>query len=169
MLGYLEQMPLYNAANFSWVGRDGPGLCHELHGLHQHPQRVRLPVRRLSPTKTRPWVSKLILLAVDRGDQQLFCLHGHNDCLWRGGTPTPPGVFTQGGKVYGVQNITDGTSNTIAFGESLIGDGTIETVRWRDGPIAQIGRAALAAGAASTTSARIPPGLCRTLGLRGGL
>jgi prepilin-type processing-associated H-X9-DG protein len=44
------------------------------------------------------------------------------------------GVFTQGGLVYGVQNITDGSSNTIAFGESLVGDATIEAVRWRDGP-----------------------------------
>src|SRR5262249_20728869 len=44
------------------------------------------------------------------------------------------GVFTQGGRAYGVQNVTDGTSNTIAFGESLIGDNTIELVKWRDGP-----------------------------------
>ena len=45
------------------------------------------------------------------------------------------GVFTQGGFVYGVQDITDGTPNTIAFGESLVGDGTIEQVKYRDGPI----------------------------------
>ena len=52
------------------------------------------------------------------------------------------GVFTQGGKVFGVQSITDGSSNTIAFGESLVGDGTIETVKWRDGPVlAQKGQA----------------------------
>src|SRR5262249_26862588 len=30
---------------------------------------------------------------------------------------------------------TDGSSNSIAFGESLIGDFTIEQVPWRDGPV----------------------------------
>ena len=44
-------------------------------------------------------------------------------------------MFTQGGgRACGVQNITDGTSNTIAYGESLVGDRTIELVRFRDGP-----------------------------------
>src|SRR5207245_1146327 len=31
------------------------------------------------------------------------------------------GVFTQGGKAYGVQNMPDGTSNTIAFAEAVVG------------------------------------------------
>ena len=37
------------------------------------------------------------------------------------GASDTTGVFTQAGRAYGVQNITDGTSNTIAFGESLVG------------------------------------------------
>src|SRR5262249_27217148 len=58
------------------------------------------------------------------------------------------GLFTNGGdglgaangmghgsRSYGIQAITDGSSNTIAFGETLGGDGTIETVKWRDGPV----------------------------------
>ena len=49
------------------------------------------------------------------------------------GFPTT-GIFTQEKTVYGLQNITDGSSNSIAFGESLVGDGTIEKVKLRDGP-----------------------------------
>jgi hypothetical protein len=51
------------------------------------------------------------------------------------------GVFTIAGRSYGLQNITDGSSNTIAFGESLIGDLTIEQVKWRDGPLTNGGYA----------------------------
>jgi prepilin-type processing-associated H-X9-DG protein len=50
------------------------------------------------------------------------------------GGPTT-GLFTQAFQAYGLQNITDGSSSTIAYGESLIGDGTIELVKWRDGPV----------------------------------
>jgi prepilin-type processing-associated H-X9-DG protein len=45
------------------------------------------------------------------------------------------GVFNIGGRSYGIQHITDGSSNTIAFGESLVGAGRQQqSVKWRDGP-----------------------------------
>ena len=37
------------------------------------------------------------------------------------GASNTTGVFTQAGKAYGVQNISDGTSNTIAYAEALVG------------------------------------------------
>ncbi len=46
-----------------------------------------------------------------------------------------PGMFGQGSsRCAGVQSVTDGTSNTIAYGEALVGDRTIELVKFRDGP-----------------------------------
>ena len=45
------------------------------------------------------------------------------------------GVFTEGGNCYGVQAITDGSSNTIAYGEALIGTFTQGGLKWRDGPV----------------------------------
>jgi prepilin-type processing-associated H-X9-DG protein len=46
-------------------------------------------------------------------------------------TQTGPGIFSNQA-AYGIQTVTDGTSNTIAFGESLVGSPT-NWVRWRDG------------------------------------
>jgi prepilin-type processing-associated H-X9-DG protein len=54
---------------------------------------------------------------------------------YSGSNADTTGPFNEGGRTYGVQNITDGTSNTIAFLEGLVGDGTIELVKWRDGPV----------------------------------
>ena len=56
------------------------------------------------------------------------------------GCPTPRGSSPTAtaesipGHTYGIQNITDGTSNTIAYGEALVGDFSIQFVKWRDGP-----------------------------------
>ena len=147
------------------AGRSGcsSGLCHQLDGLHHHSQRVRLPVRRPFPRQTNGiWGSPASLSCWQWTGTTNNYLASMGTTTNYGG-PGPPGpgfdctgVFTQGGPVYGVQNVTDGSSNTIAFGESLVGDGTIETVKWRDGPVR---RDDISPGRQpSSTSARITPG-----------
>jgi len=138
MLGYLEQTPLYNAANFSWA----VGMASYSGGWPRNStvscaivNVFICPSDGLSPMSPQGqiWTGATNNYFGSMGTTTNY-----------GGSPgsvppvpVPPttGVFTQGGMVYGVQNVTDGTSNTIAFGESLVGDGTIATVKWRDGPV----------------------------------
>ena len=75
MLGYLEQMPLYNAANFNWASGPRSGLEHQLHGLLQNRQHVHLPIGRSGADQPPGW-------SVDGRDEQLSRLHGNDDRLW---------------------------------------------------------------------------------------
>ena len=135
MLGYLEQMPLYNSANFSWVVGMGSGWPINSTVTTTDLNMFICPSDGMSPLSPQ-------------GSQWGGL---NNNYVASVGTSTnysnnfPPqdttGVFTEGGRSYGLQNITDGSSNTIAFGESLIGDLTIEQVKWRDGPVNAVGYA----------------------------
>jgi prepilin-type N-terminal cleavage/methylation domain-containing protein/prepilin-type processing-associated H-X9-DG protein len=142
MLGYLEQTPLYNSANFSWVVAFGAGGWNINSTVSTTILNAFVcPSDGLSPVKPNgvfgspasascwQWTGTLNNYLASMGTTTKYGGMGLNGT----GFPTT-GVFTQGGPVYGLQNITDGSSNTIAFGESLVGDGTIETVKWRDGP-----------------------------------
>jgi prepilin-type N-terminal cleavage/methylation domain-containing protein/prepilin-type processing-associated H-X9-DG protein len=131
MLGYLEQMPLYNASNFSWCVGFGPGFAFNSTVSASILNVFICPSDGLSP------------MSISKGSLSCWQWTGEtNNYMASLGTTTAygglnsqtTGPFTQGGWVYGLQNIPDGSSNTIAFGESLIGDATIQTVKWRDGP-----------------------------------
>jgi prepilin-type N-terminal cleavage/methylation domain-containing protein/prepilin-type processing-associated H-X9-DG protein len=132
MLGYLDQIPLYNAANFSWAV--GPGqafptnstVSTALLSVFVCPSDGISPVRPSSGSLSCwQWTGMTNNYMGSLGTTTAY----------GGLASTTTGVFTQGGLVYGVQNISDGSSNTIAFGESLVGDGTIQQVKYRDGPI----------------------------------
>jgi len=136
MLGYLEQAPLYNAANFNWVVGWTMGFNMNSTVSTSLLSVFQCPSDGLTVRPSGVWGQAASL--------SCFQWTGvTNNYFWSTGTSTAysgPGVdvtglFTEGGKVYGVQHVTDGTSNTIAFGEGLVGDGTIELVKWRDGPV----------------------------------
>jgi prepilin-type N-terminal cleavage/methylation domain-containing protein/prepilin-type processing-associated H-X9-DG protein len=140
MLGYLEQTPVYNAANFSWAVGMSPGwdinrtVSSSILSLFICPSDGISPMPISTASKSCwQWSGET---------NNYFASLGTSTSYGNGPTYDSTGLFTQAGRVYGVQNVTDGTSNTIAFGESLVGDGTIETVRWRDGPVLQGSKAA---------------------------
>jgi prepilin-type N-terminal cleavage/methylation domain-containing protein/prepilin-type processing-associated H-X9-DG protein len=134
MLPYLEQAPLYNAANFSWVSGWALGYTINSTVTNTTINGFICPSDGMSPVAITP--SKTA--ANDGANNNYFASLGTSTQYWM---PDTTGVFTYGdgatkpGKTYGIQNIFDGTSNTIAYGEGLVGDFSIQFVKWRDGPL----------------------------------
>jgi prepilin-type N-terminal cleavage/methylation domain-containing protein/prepilin-type processing-associated H-X9-DG protein len=137
MLGYLEQVPLYNASNFSWVVGFSNGFPINSTVSTTLLSAFVCPSDGMSPAKpSGQWGNPASLSCFQwTGLTNNYFASMGTTTGYGGLNSDTTGVFTQGGKVYGVQSITDGTSNTIAFGESLVGDITIELVKWRDGPV----------------------------------
>jgi prepilin-type N-terminal cleavage/methylation domain-containing protein/prepilin-type processing-associated H-X9-DG protein len=130
MLGYLEQQPLYNAANFS------------LALLDQSVFAGNTNVTQYSNVNGTVLLTNLqMFMCPSDGNvgqrQNNNSYHasygatttGLYQWTWVSGTSGPmteipqdsTGLFTIG-KAYGVQNATDGTSNTVAYAEALVGD-----------------------------------------------
>jgi prepilin-type N-terminal cleavage/methylation domain-containing protein/prepilin-type processing-associated H-X9-DG protein len=136
MLGYLEQSTLYNAANFSWVVGFSNGFPINVTVSTSIVNVFICPSDGISPMP----INKVYPLAANlscwqwTGETNNYMASLGTTTAYGGLNSDTTGPFTQGGRTYGVQNITDGTSNTIAFGESLVGDASIQTVKWRDGP-----------------------------------
>ena len=130
MLGYLEQSTLYNASNFSWSVGPGQGWAMNKTVSSTILNVFICPSDAISPAP----ISKNGSCWQWTGQINNYMASLGTTTSYGGMASDTTGPFTQAGKVYGVQNIMDGTSSTIAFGESLVGDGTIEAVKWRDGP-----------------------------------
>ncbi len=134
MLPYLEQVPLYNAANFSWV--PGWALGYSINSTVSNTTVPGFicPSDGMSPITITPSTTA----ANDGANNNYFASLGTSTQYWM---PDTTGVFTYGnggtipGRTYSMQSITDGSSNTIAYGEALVGDFSIQFVKWRDGPM----------------------------------
>ena len=127
MLGYMEQTPLYNAINFSWGPLATPG-------------NGQSDTAGINTTATHTIIPGFVCPSdpyAGGGQQNIndyaasFGTTGLPLYTWSdtGGPPnynqTPSGstgMFCFG-IPYGVRNCTDGTSNTVAYAEWLVGDG----------------------------------------------
>jgi prepilin-type N-terminal cleavage/methylation domain-containing protein/prepilin-type processing-associated H-X9-DG protein len=105
LLGYIEQNPLYNAANFSW-GPDVRGIAYG--GVANRTATSAVINSYLCPSDP------------NAGNERTNSYHASiGSTTWESPIKTP-GMFAVWTS-YGVRDCTDGTSNTIAFAESLTG------------------------------------------------
>jgi prepilin-type N-terminal cleavage/methylation domain-containing protein/prepilin-type processing-associated H-X9-DG protein len=123
LLGYMEGQPLYNAANFNLV------CCWSDAWQANSTVTVAVisnficPSDGLSPVPTQNdiWTGETNNYHASAGPATDFY--------------NPSGLFAEADICYGVQACTDGTSNTIAFGEALVGSNNQQQVRFRSGPV----------------------------------
>ncbi len=129
MLGYLEQMPLYNAANWNW----GPYPVNQFTAINNTVANTVISAF-LCPSDPN----------AGSGQNGDVSYGGNiNDYAASFGTDTTGGNYSWGanggqynnqgilgcvgmfgwGVAYGIQHCTDGSSNTIAYAEWLVGDG----------------------------------------------
>jgi prepilin-type N-terminal cleavage/methylation domain-containing protein/prepilin-type processing-associated H-X9-DG protein len=120
MLPYLEQTPLYNSINFDWTNWYDVG----------------------APINATAWNMNVAAffcpsdgLAGQHNNNNYFGSIGTTTDFPNGGTGgvgASTGIFAHL-KTYSIANVTDGTSNTIAFSEGLVGSLPPGLwVRWRD-------------------------------------
>jgi prepilin-type N-terminal cleavage/methylation domain-containing protein/prepilin-type processing-associated H-X9-DG protein len=126
LLGYMEQTAIYNAANFSL-----PNLSDALKGQESNTtaslSRINVFMCPSSPDYADQWWIQLT-----SGNWVGFTSPYTNywgslgasmlQYSWNASSE-PNGAFMVGGKAWGMRDFTDGTSNTIVFGEWLAGGG----------------------------------------------
>jgi len=115
LLPFIEQKPIYDALNFNYLGRsDGNGESGNATGM-----MTRINVF-LCPSSTPP--SQTWYLNKPFAGNAYWASAG-SSVMWLGNQSyNPNGLFAVGGPSYSNRDVTDGTSNTVAFGEQRIGD-----------------------------------------------
>jgi prepilin-type N-terminal cleavage/methylation domain-containing protein/prepilin-type processing-associated H-X9-DG protein len=121
LLPYMEQVPVYNAANFNLVMR-GDGYS-EIINTTTTQSRIAAFLCPSSPLPIGTWYN-----GVAWPGNNYFASTG-SSISWLGNDPklgnytfVPNGPFEVGGQAIGIRDVTDGTSNTVGFGEWRTGD-----------------------------------------------
>jgi prepilin-type N-terminal cleavage/methylation domain-containing protein/prepilin-type processing-associated H-X9-DG protein len=119
LLPYLEQNQVYSAINFNYLGRsDGGGEQGNKTGVMTRINSFLCPS---SPLPKGNWLTVGTSARPFAGNNY-FASTG-SSIMWIGWpTDVPNGLFANGGPPFSLRDITDGTSNTVAFGEFRTGD-----------------------------------------------
>jgi prepilin-type N-terminal cleavage/methylation domain-containing protein/prepilin-type processing-associated H-X9-DG protein len=130
MLGYLDQGPIYNACNFSWAVLDASNFSGNANvaGSSNYNQTVLLTNLTIFMCPSDPNVGQR------QNNNNYAASYGATTTGLYNWTAGPGAPYTMGesaadstglftiGKSYGLQSITDGSSNTVAYAEALVGD-----------------------------------------------
>ena len=134
VLGFTEQQPLYNALNWNVPAMNDPLKYGSF--ANQTVEATRLLVF-LCPSDTPPsWLmyndSPPLHKYTAPGNSYFACIGSTLEYAGQQSSGPPNGLFQyvgfRGTPAIGLRNITDGSSNTIAFGEWRIGDGNISMI-----------------------------------------
>ena len=130
MLGYLEQGPLYNACNFSWAVLNGSNFSGQANVASDsdYNQTVLFTNLSMFMCPSDPNVGQ------KQNNNSYAASYGATTTGLYNWTFGPSANMTMGesaadstglftiGRSYGLQSITDGSSNTVAYAEALVGD-----------------------------------------------
>jgi prepilin-type N-terminal cleavage/methylation domain-containing protein/prepilin-type processing-associated H-X9-DG protein len=118
MLGYMEQQPVYNAINFNWGTSDfgGGTVCNST------VYNMQLAVYQCP---SDPWVG--IKSNNLNSYQACFGTTISMPDFWPGWTQQGSSGLFAVWMSYGIADCVDGTSNTVAYAEALVGNGMYNT------------------------------------------
>ncbi len=120
LLPYIESTNIYNACNFSLCNRDnGAGQLQNQTAIGQRIASFLCPSSPLPVGNDGPYAKPGNNYFASVGASMAFNADSINNMP---ASAWPNGIFMVMGPSIGIRDITDGTSNTIAFGEWRTGD-----------------------------------------------